>query len=374
MRLVVDAGRWVLGPPTDHPPAAAVLEVSGAVLEWTVDDPNGAAATRITLTDIAAADWLWRVVGPVGHAALLAAVAEHPGTEVLDLAGVEAAAEVLAPLRRLGVGHWLRRWWPESSREGIVGLDSAVLDGELALLTNLAQEFFTEDTLDSDLEGLLAPHRSRLLALAGDGDPRVAAMARACADLADDVGVWSSAGTAPDGAPSSARRENYALAAGRHGDRDSAAIAGGVGSVDWMAVPPRVFDAADRTIDWTVQPADASVIATVRVATSNRATDHVSARGIAVRLSSGAISGSGVLDANGTAALRLSVATGEPLGENQAWDHDWSPTTVTVGPVHRTDGAAAAVRQRLRDFARARLAHPGPDAFLAEVLAAESDY
>jgi hypothetical protein len=238
MRLVVDAGRWVLGPPIDHPPAAAVLEVSGAVLEWTVDDPNGAAATRITLTDIAAADWLWRVVGPVGHAALLAAVAEHPGTEVLDLAGVEAAAEVLAPLRRLGVGHWLRRWWPESSREGIVGLDSAVLDGELALLTNLTQEFFTEDTLDSDLEGLLAPHRSRLLALAGDGDPRVAAMARACADLADDVGVWSSAGTAPDGAPSSARREDYALAAGRHGDRDSAAIAGGVGSVDWMAVPP----------------------------------------------------------------------------------------------------------------------------------------
>jgi hypothetical protein len=31
-------------------------------------------------------------------------------------------------------------------------------------------------------------------------------------------------------------------------------------------------------------------------------------------------------------------------------------------------------RQRVRDFARARLAAPPGDAFLAEILAAESDY
>jgi hypothetical protein len=31
-------------------------------------------------------------------------------------------------------------------------------------------------------------------------------------------------------------------------------------------------------------------------------------------------------------------------------------------------------RERIRDFARARLREPAGDAFLAEVLAAESDY
>ena len=31
-------------------------------------------------------------------------------------------------------------------------------------------------------------------------------------------------------------------------------------------------------------------------------------------------------------------------------------------------------RERIRDFARARLRRPAGDAFLAEVLAAESDY
>jgi len=31
-------------------------------------------------------------------------------------------------------------------------------------------------------------------------------------------------------------------------------------------------------------------------------------------------------------------------------------------------------RERVRDFARSRLAQPGADAFLAEILAAEADY
>jgi hypothetical protein len=35
---------------------------------------------------------------------------------------------------------------------------------------------------------------------------------------------------------------------------------------------------------------------------------------------------------------------------------------------------AARARERIRAFARARLARPGPDAYLAEILAAESDY
>ncbi|MBI3692931.1 MAG: hypothetical protein HY239_20290, partial [Mycolicibacterium aromaticivorans] len=53
------------------------------------------------------------------------------------------------------------------------------------------------------------------------------------------------------------------------------------------------------------------------------------------------------------------------------WDQDWSATAVTVGiEVAEAPGA----RERVRRFARQRLAQPGPDAFLAETLAAESDY
>jgi hypothetical protein len=84
----------------------------------------------------------------------------------------------------------------------------------------------------------------------------------------------------------------------------------------------------------------------------------------------------GVLDANGAAALTLTGADGRELTENQAWDHDWSVTTVSVGPARTgvDSTEATALRQRIREFARGRLARPGPDAFLAEIVAAESDY
>ena len=61
MRLVADSGLWRTGPSTAQTPLVAVLEVSGAVLSWTVDDPPGAGSTQITFTDLARADWLWRV-------------------------------------------------------------------------------------------------------------------------------------------------------------------------------------------------------------------------------------------------------------------------------------------------------------------------
>jgi hypothetical protein len=120
MNFVAESGSWTVGPLVSGAPAVAVLEVSGAVLAWTVDDPDGVAATRLTVTDSAAADWLWRVVGPNGHAAIVS----DP-----ESADVEMRPEALAPLRRLAVGHWLRRWWPESIRDGIVGLDTPCSTG-----------------------------------------------------------------------------------------------------------------------------------------------------------------------------------------------------------------------------------------------------
>ncbi|HXL62190.1 MAG TPA: hypothetical protein VN959_16210, partial [Mycobacterium sp.] len=71
MRLVADSGLWSTGQLLPHPQLTAVLEVSGAVLSWTVDDPLTPA--QITFTDPARADWLWRVIGERGHSALAAA-------------------------------------------------------------------------------------------------------------------------------------------------------------------------------------------------------------------------------------------------------------------------------------------------------------
>ena len=99
---------------------------------------------------------------------------------------------------------------------------------------------------------------------------------------------------------------------------------------------------------------------------------HGLASGIAVRLRSGALGGAGVLDADGVAAFPLVDGQQQPVTESAAWDHDWRSTAVTVG--RRTSVESPQTRERIRDFARARLRGPAGDAFLAEVLAAESDY
>ena len=123
MRLVVGFRAVEHRPHAAPTPLVAVLEVSGAVLSWAVDDP--AAVAQITFTDLARADWLWRVLGESGHVALAAALdgRRHPSAAI-ELTGVDVRPGSLEPLRRLALGHWLRRWWPASQRDGI-----AVLDG-----------------------------------------------------------------------------------------------------------------------------------------------------------------------------------------------------------------------------------------------------
>jgi hypothetical protein len=367
MRLVTESGLWATGPVVAEAPAVAVLELSGAVLAWTVDDP-AAAATRVTFTNLAAAEWLWLLVGQPGHVALLAALDGRTAQErqPVDVSGVEFSPAALGPLHRLAVGHWLRRWWPASARDGIVGLDAAVLDGEVALLTVAAQEYFADDTFDSDVADLLRPHRATLAELAQGADPRVAELATACTELADDQGVEQGAVPVVD---ATRRREDYALAAGSDASsRATEQIARGVGSVNWAAVPPGMFDAADRTVDWAIEMAGSTAVALVRVVTS------APVSGIEVRLRAGPFTGAGVLSADGRATLPLVGAASAPVTEVQAWDHDWPTATVTIGADVADSTAAAEMRQRLRDFARTRLARPGQDAFLAEVLAAESDY
>ncbi|OBH16104.1 hypothetical protein [Mycobacterium sp. E3247] len=379
MRLVADSGLWSTGPASEATPLAAVLEVSGAVLSWTLDapgEPDG-AATHITFTDVGRADWLWRVVGESGHVALASAVASADEPRGVDLAGVDILPGSLETLRRLAVGHWLRRWWPASRHEGIVGLDRALLDLEVAVLTAGAQGFFADDTFDSDVADLLAPHAAALTGHAAEGDPRALDLIRAGAALADEVGVdgpgWPELSAALDDSepfwvPSSGRRDDYALAAGAGaGPRAAAPIADGVASVNWGGVPPGIFDAGEDTVDWTVEAAGTEVVARVRVAVIG----PDAPTGVAVRLTSGSISGAGALDADGRATLALADGTQRPLTESAAWNHDWSATSVLVGAVTME---SAETRERVRRWARARLDRPAVDAYLAEILAAESAY
>jgi hypothetical protein len=384
VRLLADSGLWCTDSTVAPTPLVAVLEVSGALLSWTVDDPSGAAATQIVFTDPVQADWLWRVVGDSGHAAFSEAVTGRAAdaAQTIELTEVDLVSGSLEPLRRLAIGHWLRRWWPASERDGIVGLDHALLDAEIALLTTAAQDFFTEDTLDDDVATFLRPHAEALYSLVRGGDPRVLELARACAELADDIGVgaagWSDLSAALDDsiadqishdglAAATGRRDDYALAAGPGAGTPSAhVIARGVASVNWAGVPPGIFDAGEDTVDWWVEVAGSEPVAQMRVATIGPG----SPAGVMVCLASGEVTGEGFMDAAGSATFPI-VGSGRPISESAAWNHDWRGTIATVGVrVNETP----ETRERVRRFARARLARPGNDAFLAEVLAAESDY
>ncbi|MED5815988.1 hypothetical protein VST63_26830 [Mycolicibacterium sp. 050232] len=359
MKLGADAGLWSTGPLDARAPLVAVLEVSGAVLSWVVDGGAGEPPS-IAFTEPERADWLWRVLGESGHVAVLDALRHREPGQGLDLPGVELLPGSVDTLQRLAIGHWLRRWWPASDRDGIAALERPVLAAELALLTVAAEDFFTDDTLDSDVEGLLAPHLEALSFLAGQGDPRVADLVGQCRELAAEIGLdW------PDTVTANARRADYALAAGAgDGPGQAGLIARGVATVDWAAVPPGVFDAAEDTIEWSVT----AVGAAVRVALVG----PDSPAGIAVELHGSGCAGTGVLDAAGRTVLPLHDPDGLPLTETRAWNLDWSVTSVRVG----AEGAdeSESDRDRVRAFARARLAEPGPDAFLAEIRAAESDY
>ncbi len=237
------------------------------------------------------------------------------------------------------------------------------------------------------MAGLLAPHAADLITHVRGGDPRILDLARAAAGLADEVGLeglggpgWpelyaalddSSTVRATKLAQPSGRRDNYALAAGvGTGPRGAAPIARGVASINWGGVPPAIFDAGENTVDWSVELAVTAVVAVVRAAVigPDRAT------GVAVQLRSGAIGGAGALDADARATIPLVDTQQQPVPETAAWDHDWSATSVIVGAPISVVTETPETRERVRRWARARLDRPPDDAFLAEILAAESDY
>lgn len=383
MRLVAESGLWSTpngAQLVEASPLVAVLEISGAVLTFPLDDTEDESTdpVQIAFTDLSRADWLWRVLGESGHAALVTAASEANGDSI-DVSGVDIVPGSLGPLRRLAIGHWLRRWWPASLRDGIAGLDRALLDAEVALLTADAQGFFTDDTLDSDVGELLAPHANALLMHLRTGDPRIEELVRAAAELAEETGVdngeWPELAlfvedssairqlTAPIG-----HRDDYALAAGSDtGRRGAGSISRGVASVHWAAVPPGIFDAAEDTVDWSVETAGPEVVAVVHA-------DVIGpepATGVPVHVRSGTVSGDGALSSDGRARLSIVDAAQQPMTESAAWNHDWPNTSVVIGADIEE---SRETRDRVRRWVRARLDHPPQDAFLAEILAAESAY
>lgn len=363
MKLIADSGLWSTGRVAAPTPLVAVLEVSGAVLSWEIDKAPGVPS--IAFTDLSRADWLWRVVGESGHSAVAAAVDGRlpEDAQTIDVNGVALLPDSVDQLRRLALGHWMRRWWPASYRDGIAALDDALLDAEIALLTSAAQDYFADDTFDSDVTGLLVTHSAALNGLVRTGDPRVVELVRAASELTDDLDMVLAEPVAV--AP---RRDDYALAAGaQRGQHGTGVIALGSGSLNWAAVPPGVFDAAEDTVEWLVEPAGSGANAVVAVELLGAG----SPEGFAVRLTSGELAGAGVLDGSGRSSFPLVDRDQRPVTESAAWNHDWQATTVRVGAEVEE---SAQTRDRVRDFARSRLATPGPDAFLAEILAAESDY
>src|SRR5699024_4254957 len=141
--LAVVDGLWTLGEPlTAAPPLVQAVQARGAVLEWEL---GGRDVPVITLTDPAAADWLWRLVGENAHARILAAAADtdarrpgqvgNPDEPAREPVTVRPywIAPLLGELRRLAHGHWLRAWWPASALDVIPALDAPLLLAEIAL-------------------------------------------------------------------------------------------------------------------------------------------------------------------------------------------------------------------------------------------------
>ncbi|ORM25039.1 hypothetical protein [Williamsia sp. 1135] len=378
MRLHSQSRLWTIGADTEGPPLVAVLEVGGAVMSWTVDAPG---PPQITFLDHDQADWLWHVVGEAGHIALATGMADPAvRSDSLEIDDVEIVAGALEVPRRLALGHWLRRWWPTSVRDAIGPLDQALLDAEVAVLTADAQHFFPAESFDSDVAALLAPHAVALTRHVRGGDHRIVELISRAVELVEETG----AGAGPDAAlwldladaldnsdlhatAGDGRQDEYALAAGNTTGMNVSAIARGTATIKWGAVPPHTFDAAENTAEWLIPADSGDTAATAVVRTMTIGGDPT---GIAVTLRAGAIAGSAELD--GTGAARIALRTGENVpSESELWGHDWSSAALTVGAAV---SEPAQARERVRAFVRARLAAPPADAFLAEILAAESDY
>ena len=122
---------------------------------------------------------------------------------------------------------------PRAERDGIVMLDAALLDAEIAIAHRCRGRLLHRRHLRLGRGGDTGPHAAALNAHVQQGDPRVLELVRKCQTLPT---TWASSSRPRWNA---AHRDDYALAAGGDtGKSTPAMIAAGVGSV---AVVSRAF-------------------------------------------------------------------------------------------------------------------------------------
>ncbi|MFD7845542.1 hypothetical protein ACFV4K_21715 [Nocardia sp. NPDC059764] len=353
VRALVPDGATV----TPAGPEAMVLEVTGGLLTWNVLAAQQLPVAIIDDVD-AAQEWVWALYGEPVAAALdtvrprarelsgglveFGTTATGPdapvdprGHRLTDAATAPALPALVVSARRLAYAHWASRWWPASVLDGIAALDPALLDRDIALLTE-------------ECESLV------------DGSDAVAPSIRPSVE-------------------SSLRASDYALAAG-DADRSGSALvlARGTGGWDWRQCPAGLVDASESAVSWQVLREAGTTTVAIAVAAHPElpaaVPEHL------------------------RPWARVDTGRGELLTELRPGGDSWigeselpaPASTVGIsigvpgfGPDLDTDPQAAqgAVRQRIRDFAAERLRTAstpvddgGPFApLLAEIDAAAGD-
>ncbi|NKY55686.1 hypothetical protein [Nocardia flavorosea] len=228
---------WLIAPPgaptaADPGPSVdtAVLEVAGGHLTWSLTAGQRVAAAALHDLDTAQ-EWLWALYGAE------IALAADAYTGPVDLPVRPGNPELAAAVRRLAYAHWAARWWPASTVDDIAALDPALLDSEIAELTE-----FCESVVD------------------GADSPTVTG-AEEVADLGDrDTGRDT---RAPERTAPSAG--DYALAAGSSPSTRGAdlLLARGTAGWDWRYCPAGVVDASERAVSWEVLRAAGRTVARV---------------------------------------------------------------------------------------------------------------
>ncbi|MEV0340971.1 hypothetical protein AB0H49_18290 [Nocardia sp. NPDC050713] len=316
-------GIWIVAPrgaPTvlDDAPAldTLVLEVLGGHLSWSLLADEQVPAAVLHDPDVAQ-EWLWAVYG------------ERVALTVADKRTGELPAEPALPAlvtraRRLAYAHWAARWWPASTIDGIPALDQGLLDTEIATLTEECESLV--DGVDAHFEPVTAAS---------------AALGRAA---------------------------DYALAAGpgaRHGEL---VFGRGSSGWDWRRCPPGLVDASERAVSWELTRAEGATLVRVRAVAAPQlitAPAHLRPR---ASLDTAA----GVVDTE----LELFGDTWQ--GAASVSSDEVAAVRVYVPGVGPAELGAAEreERQRIRDFAIARLGRAGAgdeDALLAETSAAATD-
>ena len=136
-------------------------------------------------------------------------------------------------------------------------------------------------------------------------------------DLADDVGVASSS----HGGDAAPRR---LCTRGRGGCTPGHDGRGGKWTAPSTGQPcrPGVFDAAENTVDWSIEATDAATTAVVGVELSGRGSPMASL----YDYGPDPFGGEAYWTTTGGRCSRSSTLSGSPITESAAWNHDWRTT------------------------------------------------